>query len=384
MEIKQVIFLALMGCPNADGQSLALDESETSAEQPKSNEAVDSLKETSTEPNTRRPPSKGGRSSSKQHQLAVTAADHKAAHQVGGDCESVCRQAVARHQAEERERLLAGQPAERQERLKKRWREPVGLRRAEKVGKCEYRSYDDAAERLAKNDADLVVGHVDCFSYFPGSGRPPMGLHLARSSDTALGAHYADNAREEHASVYAFRQLRSQLASLGAPDALLKRCTQAAAEEVHHTRLMRQLALDEGCGVEPVDEPAPIHADRREIAVFNAMSGCVAESYAALVALWQSEHALDPKLRAVYAQIAQDELQHAQLSWDIYAWLKTTVGEAIQCEVDAALQSALDALPAQADHLCRPDLPLLGLPNAQEMQVLSQRFTEGVRSVLAA
>jgi len=47
-------------------------------------------------------------------------------------------------------------------------------------------------------------------------------------------------------------------------------------------------------------------------------------------------------------------------------------------------EAALLALPEQAAQMTRPDLPELGLPNAQEMAVLSQSFVHGIQSQLAA
>jgi hypothetical protein len=247
---------------------------------------------------------------------------------------------------------------------------------------CEYTPLADADQVMAEGDPEAVVGNVDCATYIPGKGRPPMGPGTARSAETTLGAHHASDAREEAASVYAFLQLKTQLAAMGAPEALLDRCAAAAQDEVRHTRMMADLARAAGSNVQPVTDPGVPRAQPQDIAAFNAMTGCVAESFSALLAAWQAEHASKPELQSVYAQIATDELEHAQLSWDIHAWLMTVVDDPAQ--VEAALQAALSALPEQAAQMIRPDLPELGLPSGEEMHALSCAFVRGIQSQLAA
>jgi hypothetical protein len=247
---------------------------------------------------------------------------------------------------------------------------------------CEYTLLTDADKILAAGDPQAIVGKVDCATYIPGKGRPPMGPAPRRLAETTLGAHHASDAREEAASVYAFLQLRAQLQAMGAPQALLHRCSAAAQDEVRHTRLMAALARGAGSTVRPVADPGVPRAQPQDIAAFNAMTGCVAESFSALLAAWQSEHASEPELQSVYAQIAIDELEHAQLSWDIHAWLMTVVDHPAQAE--AALEAALGALPELAAHMTRPELPELGLPSAQEMDALSRAFVSGIRTRLAA
>ena len=85
---------------------------------------------------------------------------------------------------------------------------------------------------------------------------------------------------------------------------------------------------------------------------------------------------------AARAREIADELEHAQLSWDIHAWLMGVVDD--PARVQAALQTALLALPEHAAQMTRPDLPQLGLPNAQEMAALSQSLVRGIQAQFAA
>ena len=85
----------------------------------------------------------------------------------------------------------------------------------------------------------------------------------------------------------------------------------------------------------PVAPPRPIGA----VAIENAVEGCVRETYAALLARWQAEHAIDPEVARVYQAIAEDEIRHAQLAWDVAAWIEPR----LDAETHAALQLAREA-----------------------------------------
>ena len=58
------------------------------------------------------------------------------------------------------------------------------------------------------------------------------------------------------------------------------------------------------------------------IALENAVEGCVREGYAAIVAALQARRAPAPAFRTTMAAIADDEAAHAQLAWDVDAWLR--------------------------------------------------------------
>jgi hypothetical protein len=84
----------------------------------------------------------------------------------------------------------------------------------------------------------------------------------------------------------------------------------AARDEVRHARVTAAIA-----GV-PVRRPRVRTLPLRSLAAIardNAVEGCVHETWAAAVA-----H-LEP--HPAYRSIARDEVDHAQLAWDIDAWL---------------------------------------------------------------
>jgi hypothetical protein len=62
----------------------------------------------------------------------------------------------------------------------------------------------------------------------------------------------------------------------------------------------------------------------------------VRETWAALLAAHQAEHATDPRVRAVMRAIAADEARHAELAWAIDAWLDGLLDADERAEVAAA------------------------------------------------
>ena len=47
------------------------------------------------------------------------------------------------------------------------------------------------------------------------------------------------------------------------------------------------------------------------VAIENAVEGCVRETFGALIASWQAEHARDPGIKRLMRSIARDETRHA-------------------------------------------------------------------------
>jgi hypothetical protein len=129
--------------------------------------------------------------------------------------------------------------------------------------------------------------------------------------------------------VTAFRRLRRQLKAFGAPSELLARITKAVKDEIRHARATRLLARKYGVTpsapqIGPCEESPSLFA----IGLENAREGCVRETYGALVAHLQTTRAADADVRACMAAIADEETEHAALSWDIAAWIESQLGEA--------------------------------------------------------
>jgi hypothetical protein len=161
------------------------------------------------------------------------------------------------------------------------------------------------------------------------AGRRPPGLvaDSASRSETAVGAFLAQAAGLEAASVFAFRMLADALRALGAPEALIARAQASSVDEVRHARDVGRLARRFGARLSAPELRSVAQQGALELAIDNAVEGCVRETFGALIATYQAQTARDPQVRSVMQQIAEDETRHAQLSWELAAWLDTQLSE---------------------------------------------------------
>lgn len=199
-------------------------------------------------------------------------------------------------------------------------------------------------------------------------GRRPEGLCSAApvSTRTALGGFFAQAARLEAASVYAFLQLARELAQLDAPRALIEACLAAVDDELRHTGSVAALARRFGGEPQlPTVEPlAPRSAF--EIARQNASEGCVRETFGALLATHQAQAALDPPVRRAMQAICADETRHAQLSWALAAWLEPQLRDDERAAIRSCRDQAIAELKQQLDTGLSPDECLaIGFPSPQ-------------------
>jgi rubrerythrin len=182
----------------------------------------------------------------------------------------------------------------------------------------------------------------------PVPGRRPDGLRDARpDASDAVGHWLARAAHMEAASVFAFESLARELTELGAPAALVDAARRSADDERRHARMMGRLAERAGAAVPAVEVEAPRARTAFAIARENAVEGCVHETWAAMEALAQSERAARPGVAATMGAIADDEMRHASLAWQVAAWLEPRLSEAERAAVREAREGARAALEAR-------------------------------------
>ena len=171
-------------------------------------------------------------------------------------------------------------------------------------------------------------------------------------------------AHDEAASVHAFLALATELAAHGAPAELLARIHIAADDERRHATLVTDLAQRHGAEVPAVSiAPTPTR-DLLALAVENMVEGCVRETWAALSAAHQARHAHSLELRDLYASIAADEANHAELAWSIHTWLFGQLTAPNQAMVAAARRLAIRQLHTSlATRADEPELLALGIPD---------------------
>jgi hypothetical protein len=205
------------------------------------------------------------------------------------------------------------------------------------------------------------------------TGRRPQGHHEAELAVVSKGTWFAVHAHLERASVTAFTELAAWLEQHGAPTSLIERCTSAAADEVVHGELMTKLArAHAGTVPDCVSEPASDAIF--DVAVHNAVEGCVHEAFAAIVAQYQATVAPEEDLRAVFQSIASDELRHGQLAWDLHDWLLSKLSEPQRIRVMNARRRALTELPERVARDARATPPDLGWPDSTRARAMAEHF----------
>jgi hypothetical protein len=212
-------------------------------------------------------------------------------------------------------------------------------------------------------DEELLERHQDDSCAI---GRRPPGL-LSRASATneSLAEFFANVAHLEAASVEAFEMLARELTTHGAPGALVLAARRSRAEEVRHAELMGALSRRFGAVPREVAiekrSPRPLF----EVALDNAVEGCVRETFGALVATHQAMAARDEEVRRAMIEIAEDETRHAALSWQIAGWAEPRLSPAERATVDGARRDAVSALRIESRIGPADDVAsMAGMPSA--------------------
>jgi hypothetical protein len=236
-------------------------------------------------------------------------------------------------------------------------------------------SCTDAGDVLA--DARVIV---DCVGQCGIAGRPPRGLRASgRRVAATAGAHFADMAYLEAASVRAFRDLERSLTAHGAPLRLRRGARRAAADERRHARLARGLARGLGettprLRVARVEAPSLV-----ELVEDDAVAGCVDETFAALLATWQARRAADAKVRRVMTAIAADETRHAALAWEVLHWGLPRLRGPDRARVLGAMEAALARLGRRVAALTEEARVVVGNPTREEQRCLVSEVARLVR-----
>ena len=209
-------------------------------------------------------------------------------------------------------------------------------------------------------------------------GRRPVAMAENRAVPSEFAALLAETAALEAAAIVAFDELASSLRQFGAPADLIARAQVAKADEVRHAAVMSAHAMHYGWDVSlpaTVERAAaPSYASLFDLALHNAREGCINETYGAMVAMHQAQNAHDAELRSSLAQIADDEVSHAQWSHDVDAWLQSQLSSEQQQAVAAAKASALVELAALAHAPISAAQLRAGVPSAQVSAQLVARM----------
>jgi hypothetical protein len=261
---------------------------------------------------------------------------------------------------------------------------------------CTTDPFKSGWRQNADGSWELLIAYSDCGTYYrlrlkvtpdgmvteidrqreeSGSvcGRRPDGLVPTGTGGAAcsMAACLAEAAHLEAASVLAFRRLERELRALGAPRDLIARARRSRADEIRHAREMAALAQRFGAVAPPVEVAPEALRTPFDVALENAVEGCVRETYGALVATYQARTASDPELRSVLGRIARDEARHAELAHDVARWLEPKLDAAARAKIAESRAAALADLRAALLVPPAPDVArLAGMPRPREAHAL--------------
>ncbi|MFT3772843.1 MAG: hypothetical protein QM820_46245 [Minicystis sp.] len=190
---------------------------------------------------------------------------------------------------------------------------------------------------------------VECVRCAVGGGRRPRGLEAVRAPRSSpVGDHFAAMAHLESASVRAFRDLGRWLVDLGAPPALARAAQRAQRDERRHARAAARIARRFGSTPPRVRVRRVPPPSLAELIEDTAVEGCIGETFGALLAAWQADHAADARVRRTMRAVARDEARHAALAWEIWRWGMARLPSPDRARVRRALDDARITLTHRA------------------------------------
>jgi hypothetical protein len=219
---------------------------------------------------------------------------------------------------------------------------------------------------------DSTGGHLSCVYCLGGTGRRPEGLSDPHATGPGAAARFlAQTAYLEAASVDAFDRLAFELEAHGAPERLRAAARRAAQDEIRHARVTKKLAEQAGARVPRVRVERRRKRPLEDIAIENAVEGCVRETFGAAVAMIQAQRSGDERVRRAMKRIARDEIRHAALSWAVAAWLELQLDAAARRRVRDAQSKAVAALIHAAAHEPHESMTeRLGIPSASQARAV--------------
>ncbi|HEX8795055.1 MAG TPA: hypothetical protein VF765_29110 [Polyangiaceae bacterium] len=161
------------------------------------------------------------------------------------------------------------------------------------------------------------------------------------------GARLAAMAYLEAVSVHAFERLERELEAHRAPPTLLREARRARRDEVRHTAMTTRLARRHGISPRIPDSPAPARARTLlEVAIENAVEGCIRETYGAVLGLVEAQTSPNNSIRRAMKSIASDECRHADLAWAVHAWAMPRLTGDDRRAVQRAMKDAVTEIAA--------------------------------------
>ncbi|HWL84343.1 MAG TPA: hypothetical protein VNO21_00995 [Polyangiaceae bacterium] len=201
--------------------------------------------------------------------------------------------------------------------------------------------------------------------------RRPSGYSGNLVKAREVGEYFALRAELHEASIQAFRILASELEAHSAPAALVRATKRAGRDEERHAQMSASLARRHGGETARVSVDRPSVRAIEDVAIENAVEGCIRETFLALVSTRQAETAKDGTIRAAMKTIARDESEHAALAWTLASWLEPRVQGDGRTRYGKAARVAIQDLRTEA-YAPYPETlrRVVGLPSVRDALAL--------------
>jgi hypothetical protein len=186
-----------------------------------------------------------------------------------------------------------------------------------------------------------ITCSINCTGRLTEGYRAPEGIYDE-------GDRLAAMAYLEAVSVHAFERLERELAVHRAPPALLRAARRARRDEVRHTAMTTRLARRHGASPRLPEATAPAPARSLfEVALENAVEGCIRETYGAVQGLVEGQTSRDDAMRRAMRSIAADECRHAELAWAVHTWAMPRLTDDERRAVQRAMKDAVAEIAAR-------------------------------------
>jgi hypothetical protein len=253
------------------------------------------------------------------------------------------------------------------------------------VGECEMTLDDDWEDKLNQyklDSTDGPAGELTNCNYsisYIRKGRAPAQMKPLLKGNGQVGRYFARSAQEEGISVFAFAELIQFFEQNGYDKQLIERCKSALEDEIQHTKAMVLLCKEHH---HPVPHVKFVESDFKspfEWARHNALHGCIAETWAAVLESYRAEHT--QYYKDIFTVIAEDEVRHAILAWDIFKALNTRLSTE---EQDIIKDEMLKTLKREKLFESHFEMSAFGEPTEEKTAQLWGCFQKNVLQILQA
>jgi len=201
--------------------------------------------------------------------------------------------------------------------------------------------------------------------------RRPSGYSGNLVKAREVGEYFALRSELQEASVQAFRILAGELEAHRAPAALVRAAKRAGRDEERHAQMSASLARRHGAAIVQPEIERRNPRGIEDVAIDNAVEGCIRETFLALISTRQAETAKDDTIRAAMKTVARDESEHAALAWTLASWLEPRVLGDARARYAKAARAAIQDLRTEAyAPYPEPLRRVVGLPSVRDALAL--------------